>query len=204
MLGVSILKSNTSTEETIKKINNTTADLIHVDVLDNSYVDEIFNPLKDLKFAKKPFNVHIMAEQQWFFVYKYEKLNPESIILQYELCEDPGFLLNHLRFRGIKCGLAIEPDTKISDIAKYIPLLDYILILSVNPGRGGQKLMKKVLYKFDLLEKLKEKEGLDFKTIIDGGINDQTIKDVRADLIICGSFITMSDDYQKQIQKLGL
>ena len=177
---------------------------MHVDVLDKSYVDEIFNPLKEVELSKKPLNVHIMAENQWFFVYKYAKLNPESIILEYELCEDVGFLLNHLRFRGIKCGLAIEPDTKVSDILKYIPLLDYILILGVKPGKGGQALQRKVLYKFDLLKRLKEEEGYDFKTIIDGGINSKTIKEVKADVYVSGSYITMSDDYQKRINKLKL
>lgn len=204
MLAVSILKNKIGTENAIKEINKTSADFLHVDVLDKTYVDEVFNPLKEVEASTKPLNIHIMAEHQWFFVYKYSKLNPESIILQYELCEDVGFLLNHLRFRGIKCGLAIEPNTKISDIVKYIPLLDYVLILGVNPGKGGQELQRKVLYKFDILKRLKEEEGYGFKTIIDGGINDKTINDVKADIFVCGSFITMSDNYQKQIEKLGL
>ena len=203
MIAVSILKTKDSLEETIKKINKTNAEMLHVDVLDDTYTDDPFDAGEKILSSKKSLNVHLMVKDQLKYIKKYEKYKPESIILEYELCSDVYKLINRLWNQNIKCGLAIKPETSVSSIRKYLSLIDYVLILSVEPGKGGQTFMKEVVYKIKLLNKLKQRNNLDFKIIIDGGINDETIKLCKGvDIFVSGSFITSNNSYQDAINKL--
>ena len=94
---------------------------------------------------------------------------------------------------------------KSRDIEKYLNLVDEVLVLTVNPGRGGQKMLDSVLYKVDLLIKMRKEKKYKFKIIVDGGVNDETIDKVRnADIIVSGSYICQGEDFNERIAKLKL
>ena len=204
-LAVSILSSNYDELETIEKINKTKADYIHVDVMDGKFVKEKTKPYEYLHKSKKKLNVHLMVSNPFNYISQYSLLNTETITLSCEIDDDLRSLIDFIHSRGLKAGLAIKPETKVSEIIPYIESLEEVLVLTVNPGKGGQKMMDSVLYKIDILKKLREEKKLKFKIIVDGGINAETTDKVRgADIIVSGSFICKSDDYDAQIQKLGL
>ena len=104
---------------------------------------------------------------------------------------------------GIGVGLSIKPKTSVEFIEKYLDRVDNVLIMSVEPGRGGQKFMDSVVYKIDILDKIRKNKKLNYKISIDGGINKDTIDKVRnVDFVISGSYICMNDDYQSMIDSL--
>ena len=100
-------------------------------------------------------------------------------------------------------GLSIKPRTSIESIENYLSKIDNVLIMSVEPGKGGQKFDESVVYKIDVLKRLREENNYNYEISIDGGINDETINKVSGvDFVISGSFICMEDNYQIQIDKL--
>ena len=109
-LAISILKSKYSELETINRINNTNADYIHVDVMDGKFVAEKTKPYEYLNKSKKKLNVHLMVENPFNYIPKYSLLNTESIIIPVEIEDDIKSLLDFIRSRGLKCGLAINPE----------------------------------------------------------------------------------------------
>ena len=201
MILVSILSCK-NIEESIKKIDKTNADGIHVDVLDESYSNP-FNPINEVSKSKKPLNIHLMVKDQMKYIKEYEKINPHSIILEYELSDNLYEDISYLWKTKIKSGIAIAPETLVSDIKEYLSLVDYVLILTVHPGKGNQKYMDRITYKIKLLKRLKKELNLNFKIIVDGGVNNETIKKCKeSDIFVVGSFITNSSSYQPQIDML--
>lgn len=204
-LAVSILSSDYDEEETIRRINETNADYLHVDVTDGSFVPTKTPQREFLHTSKKPLNVHLMVSRPFDFISVFKELQAESITIQAELEDDLESLLRYIRSLGMKCGLALCPSTDIAKIEEYVGLLDEVLILSVEPGRGGQKMIEAALDKIDELAKLREKTGAKFEIFVDGGVNGENIDKVKgADAVVVGSYICKSENYQAQIDKLGL
>lgn len=204
-IAVSILKSKFNEEDTINKINNTDAEYIHLDVMDGLFVLEK-TPKRDfLHKSKKKLQVHLMVNRPFSYVSEYALLNTDAIIIQSELTEDISGLLSYIKSMGIKCGLALKPETNVDVILPYIDTIDQVLVLTVEPGKGGQKLMDSVLYKIDLLNNIRKDKKLDFEIIVDGGVNRETIEKVKnADIIVSGSYICESDNFQEKIDNLRL
>ncbi len=202
-VSVSFLKYQNSKAETIQKISQTSADYIHVDIMDGLFVsqknddlDEFINLLKD---CNKPLDIHLMVLNPLVYINKLKVLNPMFITIQAEIL-NPLVYIKQIKKANIKVGLAINPNTDISLLDNYLKYIDLVLIMSVNPGLGGQKFIEEVIPK---IKKLKSKNVL---ISIDGGINDETIKLVKEDVDICvsGSYICLSDNFEKQINKLRL
>lgn len=201
MIGVSILSCK-NLENDIKKIDETNAEFLHVDVLDETY-PKPFNPIEEVQKSNKNLNVHLMVKDQMKYIKEYEKIKPHSIVLEYELSNNLYDDISYLWKTNIKCGIAIAPETLVSDIKSYLSLVDYVLVLTVHPGLGGQKYLNEISYKIKLLKKLRKSLNLNFKIIVDGGINDKTIEKCKdADIFVVGSYITNSSDYQNQIDIL--
>ncbi len=204
-IAVSILSSNYSEEETIKKINETDADYIHVDVMDSTFVLGKTPKREFLHTSRKPLDVHLMVSSPFDFITSFALLNTEAITIHVELEDDIEGLLNYIKSCGIKCGLALNPETSPKAVSPYISLIDEVLVMTVTPGKGGQELMDSTLYKIDILNEMKKEYKKDFKIIVDGGINGDTIKKVlKADVCVSGSFICKSEDFQERIDKLRL
>lgn len=203
MISVSYLKSKFNKADTIKLIDNSNADCIHVDLMDGIYVEnnnfEIDEVINDLKDVIKPLDIHLMVKNPENYINDLAKLHPLIITFHLDSTNVPLEVINLIKDYNIKVGLAINPNEDASIINDYIELIDYVLIMSVCPGKGGQKFIPEVLDKISLLNNKNILLG------IDGGINDKTInylREYKIDNIISGSFICMSDDYNKQIDLL--
>ncbi len=204
MIAVSYLKSIYPKDKTIKLIDESSADLIHVDLMDGIYVEQnnlkIEEVLNDLKDTSKPLDIHLMVNEPLKYIQDLVSLkNIWAITFHLDATNNPLEIINYVKSQNIKVGIAINPNEDISILDNYYSLIDYVLVMSVTPGKGGQKFMVEVLPK---LKKLKDKNVL---IGIDGGINNETInylKEYHIDNIISGSYICMSDDFEKQINIL--
>lgn len=206
-IAVSFLKSKYDLNKTIELINNTNADYLHVDVMDGIFVEnktlEYSELKKTIEKTNKPLDVHLMVADPITYIMEYKNLKPKYITIHYELNKSIDTLIDLIKSYNIGVGLSIKPKTSIESIEKYLGIIDNILIMSVEPGKGGQKFDESILYKIEVLKKLREENNYHYKISIDGGINKDTIKKVKdVDFAISGSFICMSDDYQKSINEL--
>lgn len=201
MISVSFIKSKLNKLDTIKKIDKSNADYIHVDLMDGLYVENsnIINYLDGLNNIIKPLDVHLMVNNPINYIDDFAKLNTKIITFHLDSCDNPLEVINTIKKYNIKVGIAINPRDNINILDKYLDLIDYVLIMSVVPGKGGQEFIKDVLDKLVLLQNKNILLG------IDGGVNSETIKylkDYHVDIIVSGSYICMSDNYNEQINKL--
>ena len=197
---VSYISSKFDIQETIKKIDNSIADGIHVDLMDGLYVPAR-NTLPNLDEITKPLDVHLMVNNPENYFDTLIKLKPVCIYIHPSTANNPIKLFNYLTFNNIDSGIAINPNEEISSFEEYYPHIKRVLLMSVYPGCGGQVFIPST--KERLKELIKYKEKYNFEIYIDGGINDTTIKEViLADGVVSGSFICNSDDYNEQIKKL--
>lgn len=203
-VAISFLKSKYNINDTIKKINNTDADYIHVDIMDGNFVSNKTDDFIDvLNNSEKPLDVHLMVDNPINYIIQYKNLKPEFVTIHSEINYNIKDLIDLIHSYGIKAGISIKPNTSIESIEEYLNDVENVLIMSVEPGLGGQKFMDSILYKIDILNKLRKEKKYNYEISIDGGINDETINKVRdVDFVISGSFICMSDNYQEQINKL--
>ncbi len=204
---MSFLKSKYNLKDTIDKINNTDAEYIHVDVMDGNFVPNIsciYNDVKDvLKNTNKMLDIHLMVDNPIKYILEYKNLSPKFITIHSEINNNIDDLIDLIKSYGIGVGLSIKPKTSVEFIEKYLDKVDNVLIMSVEPGKGGQKFMDSVVYKIDILDKIRKNKKLNYKISIDGGINKDTIDKVRnVDFVISGSYICMNDDYQSMIDSL--
>ena len=203
-LSVSVLASSNK-EESIKKVNNTNSDYLHIDVMDGIFVENTSFPIEEIKqsslISTKPLDVHLMVVNPISYIKELDLDNIEYITFHIELNKDINNIINQIKSINKKVGISINPDTDINKILPYINDIDMILIMSVVPGKGGQKFMSEVLNKIDIIKE----HNKDITIEIDGGINEDTIKQLHdIDIVVVGSFITNYDNYQEQIDKLKL
>lgn len=204
---ISFMKSLLSPKETIANIGKTDADYIHVDLMDGKFTKNKNYTIGELKSlvanATKKLDIHLMVEKPIKYIDELATLNVEYISFHYEAVNNHLELIEYINNMGIKVGMAIKPKTKIKKIIELIPYLDLIIVMGVEPGKGGQELIPEQLDKVKELNLLKSNNH--FLIALDGGINDQNINEVilsGVDLVISGSFVTMNDNYQEQINKL--
>ena len=204
LISVSFLKNKDGNIETINKLNNTSCDYIHIDIMDGKFTKNKnfeYGEIEELfKNNKKRLDVHLMVEDAYSYIEDYIKLKPDFITFHIESKSDINKCIKLVKDNNIKVGLAINPDTRIYSILPYINDIDLVLVMSVVPGEGGQAFIKDVVKKINELKALQRK----YKYVInvDGGINNETIKLVNSDMIVSGSYITMSDNFNENINKL--
>ena len=208
MISASFLTSK-NIPDTLIKLNNTDVNYIHIDVLDGKYVEGKSLPFKEMKhiykFTDKRLDVHLMVSSPSKYIKDYASLNTEYISIHLDTLEDIISNLKLIKSYGIKAGLVLNPDDKVSQLIPYLPYIDLILVMGVIPGKGGQKFIEKTTNKLKELNVLKkEYKDFNFKISIDGGINDIVAKKINnlVDIIVSGAYITNSNDYQKQINSL--
>ena len=209
-VGVSFINSDYSIEETIKKIDESDADYIHVDMMDGKFVETENFTIQDIKKmfknVNKKLDVHLMVCSPNKYVRELAKVkNIEYLIIHYESHRRPIDVINMIRHTNMKVGIAINPETKVSHIVPMLNHIDEVLVMSVKPGKGGQKFMEDVLYKVETLKELREANNYHYIISIDGGINGDTVKmakDAGVDMVISGSYVCKSEDYNERIKIL--
>ena len=140
-----------------------------------------------------------MVEDVNFYIDKYSNLNPKYITIHYEIDSDINEAIKLIKSKNCKVGLSIKPNTKIDEIINYLDKIDLVLVMSVEPGYGGQSYID-ISDKLEYLRKLQN--DYNFVIEVDGGINDTNISSIDTDIAVVGSFITSSDNYQEQINIL--
>lgn len=203
-VSVSILKEYDRLINAVKKVNESNADYLHIDVMDGKFVDNKKFPIevvKDIKsICKKQMDIHLMVDNI-DTVLDYSKLEPYFLTFHVEIIKDNS-IIKLLKEKGIKVGLAINPETDIELLMPYVNDIDLVLFMSVKPGKGGQDFKKEVL---DKIKSFKERVNNNIIISIDGGINNNTIdlvKEAGCDMVVSGSYITNSDNYDLMINNL--
>lgn len=192
--------------EEVTKLSNLDIDYLHLDVMDGIFVEnktftyeEFYNITR---FTTKPKDVHLMVSDVKKYIDEFSKLNPEFITFHYEAVSEISSVINYIHEKGIKVGMSIKPSTDISEIVDYLDYLDLILVMSVEPGRGGQSFIEDSIKKIEGLYNLREKQNYNYLIEVDGGINNETIKLCnKADIVVVGSYIT-KQDYEEAIRSL--
>ena len=209
-VGVSFISSDYDLETTISKIDESSADYIHVDMMDGVFVENANFTVQDLKKmfknTKKKLDVHMMVCSPNKYVKDFAKMpNVEYLTLHCESHRRPIDVINMIRHTPLKVGLALSPETKVSHIVPLLNHLDQVLVMSVKPGKGGQKFMEEILYKIETLKELREQNGYHYVINVDGGINEETaklVKEAGADMVVSGSYVCKSDDYNQRIESV--
>lgn len=192
----------------ISLLDKTTCDYIHVDFIKGKFVKgkEIpFRKLKKIsKFTSKRLDVHLMTDKLDKYIPKFSTLNCEYITFHIEATSNIEKYIDLIHSYGIKCGIAINPDTDIKEVEPYLDKIDLVLVMSVYPGYGGQEFIEDVVVKTKTLNEIIKKDKLNLILSIDGGINNNTIIKVKdyVDMVVAGSYITSSDDFQKRVDIL--
>ena len=203
-LSVSILNSK-SKREIINLLNKTKISYIHLDVMDGNFVSQKSLSIEEIKtlsaLSKKKLDIHLMVDNPLEYIEQIGKLsNIEYITVHLEINKEIKNILSQIKAYGYKCGLSIKPKTNLRALLPYLEDLDLILLMTVEPGLGGQPFIETSP---ERLKRLKKMVGDNIKIEVDGGINNLTINKVSdADIAVVGSYITTSDNPLTKIDSL--
>ena len=195
----------------IKKLEDGGADMIHVDVMDGHFVPNLTIGPPVIKALKKQssmlFDVHLMISPVHKYIESYSEAGADIITIHPEATDDLQSSISKIKSLNKKVGVSLNPETKIDVIMNYLEQINLVLIMSVNPGFGGQKFMPEVLIKVKALKKIQEEKDLDFDIEIDGGINFDNSKiaiEAGANILVSGTTIFKSNngDIKKNIELL--
>ena len=193
----------------LKDIETGGADLVHLDVMDGTFVPNIsFGPpvIQSLrKVTLLPFDVHLMTYHPEYYSDSLGKIGVDMISFHQEAVIHVDRTIHDIKSRGIKAGIALNPGTSLSALELVLPLLDFVLIMSVNPGFGGQKFISYTLDKIKVLKKMMKNLNLQIPIEVDGGVssaNAVLLKDVGADILVAGSSVFGAADRKKAIDVL--
>ncbi|WP_096026197.1 ribulose-phosphate 3-epimerase [Campylobacter lanienae] len=195
----------------IKAVCEAGADLIHIDVMDGHFVPNLtIGPLVVEAVAKvstKPLDIHLMVENVPFFVDLFLPLKPKFISFHIEEEKHPLRLIDHIRKNGVNPAIVLNPHTPVSSLKHIIDEVDMVLLMSVNPGFGGQKFIPSVLSKAMELRELIDSRNAKCMIEVDGGVNGLNVADLDAagvDIVVAGSFVFGSNDYAGAIKALKI
>ncbi len=189
-------------------------DYFHIDVMDGKFVErdttelmyDYANTIKHI--SNIPLDVHLMVENPKEHIDKYLSLEPSIITFHYEACksnEEIIEIINYIKQNGVKPAISIKPNTDISKIIDFLPLVYMILVMTVEPGKGGQKLIPEALEKAKEISKTIESKKLDTYIEVDGGVNKETIETVKkanVDIAVAGNAIILAENFKEAIKEL--
>ncbi len=186
-------------------------DLVHVDVMDGHFVPNLtIGPVvisAVSKVATKPLDIHLMVENNNFFVELFAPLKPKYISFHIEEEKHPHRLIQKIRSLNISPAVVLNPHTSIESLEYIINDLDMVLLMSVNPGFGGQKFIPSVVEKAKKLKELIIRKNANCLIEVDGGVNNSNIsllKEAGVDIVVAGSYVYNSDDYKEAIESLQI
>ncbi len=189
-------------------------DYIHIDVMDGKFVQnnthelmkEYANTIKQI--SNIPLDIHLMTYNVKDYIEQYIDLEPNIITFHIESVESKEEAYEIIKFikeNNAKVGISIKPNTKVEQIYEFLPYIHMILVMTVEPGLGGQKLIPETLEKVNKLKEYLEENNLEIDIEVDGGMNVETAemaKGVGANILVSGSYIIKSEDYKKTISEL--
>lgn len=193
----------------VRAICDAGCDFVHVDVMDGHFVPNMtIGPVVVSAIAKaatKPLDIHLMVQNNTFFVDLFAPLKPEFISFHIEEEKNPHRLIQYIRSLGIKPAVVLNPHTPAEAIEYLLADLDMVLVMSVNPGFGGQKFIPTVVEKIKRLKVLRDVINPNCLIEIDGGVgsgNIQMLKDAGVDICVAGSYVFGADDFKTAIDSL--
>ncbi len=199
---------------TIYNLETAKTDYYHIDVMDGKFVEnntneimqEYTNSIKQI--SNLPLDIHLMVEDVRSYVDAYLPFEPNIITFHLEACknkEEVLELIKYIKSNNVKVGIAIKPSTKIEEIYEYLPLIHLVLIMTVEPGKGGQKLIPETIQKIERVKQYIENNKMEIDIEADGGINlenKESLKKAGVDILVVGSCIINSADYEKTIKEM--
>lgn len=200
--------------DTIYDLEKAKTDYFHIDVMDGEFVknnthDTMLEYCEYLDhISKVPLDVHLMVKDVKNYVDSYLIFNPNIITFHYEACKDKDEVMSVIKYikeKGRRVGISIKPNTKIEDIYEFLPYVHLVLIMTVEPGEGGQSIIPETIDKIINLKEYRENKKLDFDIEADGGIkveNSSLVSDAGSDILVVGTAILESEDYADTIRKL--
>jgi ribulose-phosphate 3-epimerase len=196
-------------ERDVKMLNSSEADWIHIDIMDGQFVPNISFGLPVMKaihkHAEKPLDVHLMIETPDDYIEDFKEAGAEILTVHYEVCRHLHRTLQAIKACGMKAGVAINPHTPVDLLQDVINDIDVVLIMSVNPGFGGQKFIPSTVDKVRKLKNLINNKGASAIIEVDGGVNSENAKslvDAGAKALVAGSFVFKSEDPVQTIKEL--
>ncbi|GGK67808.1 ribulose-phosphate 3-epimerase [Rufibacter glacialis] len=210
LIAPSVLAANFGQlDQDVEMLNQSTADWIHVDVMDGRFVPNIsfgFPVLQAIqKKATKPLDVHLMIEHPELYIEQFRAAGADVITVHYEACPHLHRTLQQIKATGAKAGVALNPHTPISLLSDLIQDIDLVCIMSVNPGFGGQKFILHTYQKIKELKRLIKEKGSPCMIEIDGGVNQENASQLLAagaDVLVAGSFVFQSQNPPQTIEDL--
>jgi ribulose-phosphate 3-epimerase len=176
--------------------------------MDGKFVEDIqLNEIKEINainiVSKYKLDVHLMVEDPCFYIDKLDNMNIEYITFHLEVNKNIKKIISKIKEKNYKVGISIKPKTDIKKIIPYLKDIDLVLVMSVEPGKGGQKFLTNTINRVNKIKKIITKNNYNTLIEVDGGINDNTISNLEnVDIAVVGSYIIKSDNYYQQIEKL--
>lgn len=193
-------------ERDIKAVTAAGADLLHVDVMDGHFVPNLTIGIPVVASIKKvaplPLDVHLMIENPERYVEGFARAGADYLTIHVEATADPAALLRKMRGLGVKPGITLRPGTELGKITPFLELADLVLVMTVEPGFGGQEFMVDQVPKMEELARIRAERGLRYLIEVDGGVSDKTVHQCRAaDVLVAGSYV-FKNDYTQAIRLL--
>ena len=200
--------------ETIFGLEKAKTDYFHIDVMDGKFVkNDTYNTMLNLssyikRISNLPMDVHLMVEDVKKGINDFSSIEPNIITFHLEACKDENEVfeyINLIKENNSKVGISVKPDTPIEKIYKYLPYVHMCLVMTVEPGKGGQTLLSEMIEKIETLKKYIEENNLEIDIEADGGINLNTceaVKNAGANILVSGTAILMAKDYKEIIDEL--
>lgn len=206
-ISASFLSIKEDLKNNIKKLDNSNIDYLHLDIMDNIFVPNItwsFGEISELlEDVRRPKDVHLMVKNVINYIDDYSMVNPEFITFHLEAVDNVLEVINYIKDKNVKVGISIKPNTKVNELLEYLPLIDLVLVMSVEPGFSGQKFIDNSIEKIDELYSIRSNNNYNYLIEVDGGVNADNIKLLnKADIVVVGSYITNNSDYDSAINNL--